>query len=72
MEPGVHFSLFHSKVLGTEDFPVSKFPLQEIVKKIERGEWNAKPTKVFDYSEIHDAHRLLDSHKAAGKIVIKH
>ena len=72
METGVHFSLFHSKVLGTPDFPISLYPLQEIVNKIERGEWNAKPAKVFQFDQIHEAHRWLDSHKAGGKMVVKH
>ena len=72
MAVGVHFSLLHSKVLGSEDFPLSIYPLQEIVNKIQRGEWDAKPTKVFGYDEIQKAHELLDSHKAAGKIVVRH
>jgi NADPH:quinone reductase-like Zn-dependent oxidoreductase len=72
METGVHFSLFHSKVLGQPDFPLSGIPLQDIVRKIENGEWDAKPTHVFEYKDIHNAHRMLDSHGAGGKIVVKH
>ncbi len=72
MESGVHFSLFHSKVLGTPEFPLSGIPLQEIVSKIERGAWDAKPTHVFDYKDIQSAHKMLDSHAAGGKIVVKH
>ncbi|TAQ91188.1 hypothetical protein B7494_g569 [Chlorociboria aeruginascens] len=70
MESGVHFSLFHSKVLGGADFPISRIPLQDIVRKIEDGKWNATPTYVFDYRDIQSAHRLLDSHDAGGKIVV--
>ncbi len=47
-------------------------PLQEIVTKIENGAWDAKPTHVFDYKDIQSAHKLLDSHAAGGKIVVKH
>ncbi|KIW94057.1 uncharacterized protein Z519_05373 [Cladophialophora bantiana CBS 173.52] len=72
MDSGVHFSLFHSKVLGSEDFPLENIPLQEIVDKIEKGEWDAKPTHVFEYKDIQKAHALLDSHDAGGKIVVKH
>ena len=72
MESGVHFSLFHSKVLGTPDFPLKNVPLQEIVKKIERGDWNAKPVKVFEFDQIQEAHRWLDSHASGGKLVVKH
>jgi NADPH2:quinone reductase len=72
MESGVHFSLFHSKSLGGLDFPLSKIPFQEIVEKIENGQWDAKPTYVFKYEEIRKVHELLDSHSAGGKIVVKH
>lgn len=72
MESGVHFSLFHSKVLGTSDFPLSAIAFQEIVQNIENGAWNAKPTHVFGYQDIHRAHQVLDSHEAGGKIVVKH
>ena len=72
MEPGVHFSLFHSKVLGGPDFPLTKVPLQKIVQKIENGEFDAKPSMVFEYGDIHNAHKMLDSGKAGGKLVVKH
>ncbi|KAL9625380.1 MAG: hypothetical protein Q9160_000443 [Pyrenula sp. 1 TL-2023] len=71
MDSGVHFSLFHSKVLGSPDFPISGIPLQQIIQKIENGAWDASPTHVFEYSDIHRAHRLLDSHEAGGKIVVR-
>jgi NADPH:quinone reductase-like Zn-dependent oxidoreductase len=72
MESGVHFSLFHSKVLGSPEFPLSAIPLQATVRKIENGAWNAKPTYIFQYKDIHKGHRMLDSHDAGGKIVVKH
>jgi NADPH2:quinone reductase len=72
MESGVHFSLFHSKVLAEPDFPLSGIPFQEIIRKLERGTWDAKPTHVFEYKDIRQAHEMLDSHNAGGKIVVKH
>ena len=72
MESGVHFSLFHSKVLGSPEFPLSGIPLQEVVRKIEEGKWDARPAKVFEYADIVNAHRALDSHDVGGKIVMKH
>lgn len=72
MESGVHFSLFHSKVLGSPEWPLSAIPLQDIVKKIEKGEFESKPTHVYDYKDIQEAHKMLDSHNAGGKIVVKH
>ncbi|KAF2965063.1 hypothetical protein GQX73_g8525 [Xylaria multiplex] len=72
MESGVHFSLFHSKVLGTPNFSLSNIPFQEIVRKIEQGKWDAKPARVFEYRDIVNAHRALDSHDVGGKIVVKY
>ncbi|KAI0424643.1 GroES-like protein [Xylaria sp. FL1042] len=72
MESGVHFSLFHSKVLGTPEFALSDIPLQEIVRKIEQGVWDARPARVFEYQDIVNAHRALDSHDVGGKIVVRH
>lgn len=71
MESGVHFSLFHSKNLGTLEFPMSGIPLQEIITKIENKAWNAEPSHVFERADIVRAHELLDSHNAGGKIVVK-
>ncbi|KAJ5605194.1 hypothetical protein N7510_010348 [Penicillium lagena] len=71
MKSGVHFSLFHSKELGTAGFPFSKIPLQSIVEQIEKGEYDAQPSHVFDYTEIRRAHELMDTGNAGGKIVVK-
>jgi len=72
MESGVHFSLFHSKVLGTDDFPLEDVPLGDIVRKIEAGKWDAEPKRAYEYGDIVNAHRALDSHDVGGKIVVRH
>jgi NADPH:quinone reductase len=74
MEVGVHFSLFHGKVLGNEDFPLSRIPMQKIVSKIEEGKWDAKPMKVykFEEEEVQKAHGELEGHNVGGKIVVVH
>ena len=71
MASGIHFSLFHSKVLGTLEFPLSDVPLQEIVRHVEQGDWSAKPSHIYDFADIHEAHRMLDSGKANGKLVLR-
>ena len=71
MKSGVHFSLFHSKELGTPDFPLSDIPLQEIVDKIEAGDWDAKPARVFEVDEIQEAHKILEAQSSGGKRVVK-
>jgi NADPH:quinone reductase len=43
-------------------------PLQEIVTQVERGAFDAAPTRVFAFDEIADAHRLMDAGRAGGKL----
>jgi NADPH:quinone reductase len=71
MASGVHFSLFGSFVFGTPEFPVSEVPLQEIVDRVEKGIYKAKPVAVFSFDEIREAQRLMESGQAFGKIVVK-
>jgi NADPH:quinone reductase-like Zn-dependent oxidoreductase len=71
MASGVHFSLFHSKNLGTPEFPLSDVPFAKIVEQIEKGQWTANPAEVFDFDNIQEAHRVLDSANAGGKLVVK-
>ena len=71
MASGVHFSLFGSFVFGTPEFPVSEVPLQEIVGRVEKGVYKAKPAAVFSFNEIREAQRLMESNQATGKIVVK-
>lgn len=69
---GVQLSTFASAfVLGSEHFPTSDVPLQEIVDKAGRGVLAAGPTRVFKFEQIVDAHRLMDSGRAGGKIVVE-
>ena len=71
MASGVHFSLFGSFVFGTPEFPVSEVPLQEIVDRVEKGVYRAKPAAVFSFDQIREAQRLMESNQATGKIVVK-
>lgn len=53
------------------DFKVSPTHFQDFLKQIEGGEIRAEIAKVFPLEEIVDAHQLMESNKAKGKIVIK-
>ncbi|HUA07473.1 MAG TPA: zinc-binding dehydrogenase [Solirubrobacteraceae bacterium] len=69
---GVQLSTFASAfVLGDESFPTADVPLQEIVDKASRGVFAAKPVRVFPIEQIVEAHRLLDSGGAGGKLVVE-
>jgi NADPH:quinone reductase-like Zn-dependent oxidoreductase len=71
MTSGVHFSLFGSFEFGTAEFPVAEVPLQEIVDRVAKGIYKAKPAAVFSFNEIREAQQLMESNQATGKIVVK-
>ena len=69
---GVYLSVFASAlVTGTSAFPLSEIPFQAIVARVAAGAYKAKPARVFRFEEIQDAHRLMESNEAGGKIVIR-
>ena len=67
---GVQFSFFGSFEVGSQDYPISAIPFQEIVAKAEAGVYQAKPARVFAFEEIADAHRVMEAGEAAGKLVV--
>jgi NADPH:quinone reductase-like Zn-dependent oxidoreductase len=71
MPSGVHLSFFGSFVFGTLDFPLSSVPMQEIVDRVARGDYKADPAHVFLFAQIPEAHRLMESNGALGKIVVR-
>ena len=68
---GVQFSFFGSFDVGTDAFPLSAIPLQSIVSKVEAGDYTARPAQVFAFEKIAEAHRLMDSGLAGGKLVVE-
>jgi NADPH2:quinone reductase len=71
MASGVYLTFFASFVFGTPGFPLSDVPLQEIAKKVEQGKFQAKPSRVFRFEDIREAHRLMEANEANGKMVVK-
>lgn len=68
---GVHLSFFASAFsFGNSDYPLSGIPFQRIADLVAAKVFQAKPAKVFPFEEIQDAHRLMESHQANGKIVV--
>ena len=70
MPSGVQFSFFGSFELGTEPFPLSAVPLQRIVEKVEAGDYQAAPSRVFPFEEVAEAHRVMERSEALGKLVV--
>ena len=71
MPSGVHFSFFGSFVFGAKQFPLSDVPLQMIVDQVAAGSYKAKPARVFRFEEIAEAHRVMESNQAGGKLVVR-
>ena len=43
---------------------------QEFIQKVEAGEIELKPSRVFSLDEIVQAHQLMESNQANGKLVV--
>ncbi|GJJ22559.1 zinc-binding alcohol dehydrogenase family protein [Mycolicibacterium mageritense] len=70
MASGVNLSFFGSFVFGSPGFPLSDVPLSDIAGQVERGELDAKPSRVFAFDEIREAHRVMEAGEAGGKMVV--
>ena len=67
MSSGVYLTFFGSFVFGTPGFPLSDVPLQAIAADIAAGRLNAKPSRVFAFDEIREAHRVMEANEAERK-----
>ena len=70
MASGVYLSFFGSFVFGTPGFPLSDVPLQQIAADAVAGRLDVKPTRVFKFEEIREAHHLMEANQAGGKMVV--
>jgi NADPH2:quinone reductase len=71
MPSGVNLRFYGTGfVLGNPDFPLAAIPMQKIVEKVASGAYKTKPARVFPFAAIQDAHRLMESDEAWGKIVM--
>jgi NADPH:quinone reductase-like Zn-dependent oxidoreductase len=67
---GVYLTFFASFAFGTPGFPLSDVPLQEIANQVASGRLQAKPTRVFSFDQIREAHRVMEAGEAKGKMVV--
>src|SRR5258707_11703078 len=70
MASGVYLTFFGSFVFGTPGFPLSDVPLQDIARQVAAGRLRAKPSRIFRFEEIREAHRVMEANEAAGKMVV--
>jgi NADPH2:quinone reductase len=72
MPSGTRLSVFASAlVTGSPDFPLAEIPFQDIVDRVAADTYKAKPAKVFRFADIQEAHRLMESNQANGKLVVR-
>ena len=72
MPGGMQFSFFASAfTFGEPDLPLSLIPFGDFVARAERGVYRTAPAHVFDFEQIVEAHRLMESGAARGKIVVR-
>jgi len=67
----VQFSFFGSFHFGLPQFPLSDIPLEGIARDIAEGRFQAKPSRVFDFEDIREAHRVMEANEANGKLVVR-
>jgi NADPH:quinone reductase-like Zn-dependent oxidoreductase len=70
MASGVYLTFFASFVFGKPGFPLSDVPLQAISADVEAGRYKARPLRVFRFEDIQEAHRVMESNQAKGKMVV--
>ena len=63
MASGVYLTFFGSFVFGKPGFPLSDVPLQAIAADVEAGRYKAKPSRVFRFEDIREAHRVMESNR---------
>lgn len=70
MASGVNWNFFGSFVFGSPGFPLSDVPLQDIARQVAEGRLDAKPSRVFSFDQIHEAHRVMEAGESGGKMVV--
>jgi len=70
MASGVNWNFFGSFVFGAPGFPLSDVPLQDIARQVAEGKLDAKPSRVFSFDQIRQAHQVMEAGEAGGKMVV--
>lgn len=70
MASGVNLSFFGSFVFGSPGFALSDVPLQDIANKVRDGRLDVRPSRVFTFDQVREAHRVMEAGEAGGKMVV--
>jgi len=64
-------SFFSSGMLGTAALPLTDAPLRAIAEGISAGRTPSLPARIFDFGDVRQAHALMESDRALGKLVVR-
>jgi NADPH:quinone reductase-like Zn-dependent oxidoreductase len=67
----VQLSFFASLLYGSPGYPLDEIPFQTIVDRVESGDYRWTPAHIYRLDQIQEAHRLMESGRAEGKIVVE-
>lgn len=69
---GVQLSFFGSAfVLGSAEFPLTDIPWSWIFDQVASGAFQAGPTRTFAFADIVEAHQIMESGQAKGKMAVR-
>lgn len=71
LPPAARLSFFPSQLFGTEALPLTDTPLKPLALDVENRRIPSHLAKVFAFDEVQEAHRLVESNRALGKIVVR-
>ncbi|CAG9214010.1 Alcohol dehydrogenase [Paraburkholderia caribensis] len=69
--PAARLSFFPSQLFGTEALPLTNTPLKSLALDVENRRIPSHLAHAFGFDELQDAHRLIESNRALGKIVVR-
>ncbi len=64
-------AFFGSGMFGTLALPLSDSPLRWIAERTAAGTMPSMLVKTFDFDDVPNAHRLIESNRALGKLVVR-
>lgn len=64
-------SFFPSGMLGTAALPLTDTPLRAIAEGISAGRIPSLRARTFDFGDVRQAHALMESDRALGKLVVR-
>ncbi|POA18726.1 alcohol dehydrogenase [Pseudomonas sp. FW300-N1A1] len=67
---GTRLNFFPSGLLGTPALPLHNTPLPWLAREMAAGRIPSIRTRTFAFDEVRDAHRLMESDRALGKLVV--